>query len=492
MLPHRMNSHCGHRLSSRWPRCLTPALARDLPLDLTRTLPRVSHLPALASLLLCLAVAPSARAQAAGPAPTALAAGRTVVSAAALGPALAAQPQAESLQALLARVLPHDPQVRSAQALLAAAQERQVQARSRLGPSVTLSSSYGRSQETELGRQIDRRTERTEAGVRWNLYNFGNDLAEKRASEREVAAASEDLRRAREDVVGRIAEAYAEVLRLEALLPRAVERLDALRRLADQVQRQFEAGKASDADAQQAQASMLEAEIVHQQLGTDGASARARLRALAGDAGSAIGPLLPLDLPLPTSADAPPDPGQVAAAQARAEAARRRVRPVTSLFAPRVDLEYRHRLADGTTPQVTTEQQNGWLLTARWEVPLGGELQSRRAEGERRAEAAEAEADRVVQSVQAELVTLGPRITQARRAVVLLDRQLAQYDSLVRAGELQFEAGRRTLAQLMQLHDNRFNAEQRRADQQSRLLLARLRQLALTGELLPALGVDPR
>ena len=122
---------------------------------------------------------------------------------------------------------------------------------------------------------------------------------------------------------------------------------------------------------------------------------------------------------------------------------------------------------------------------------MGGELQARQAEGLRRAEAAEAEAERVLQQVQAELATLGPRMAQSQRAMALLERQVAQYDALVRAGELQFEAGRRSIAQLMQLHDSRFNAEQRRNEQTHRLLTARLRQLTLLGELLPALGLNP-
>lgn len=120
-------------------------------------------------------------------------------------------------------------------------------------------------------------------------------------------------------------------------------------------------------------------------------------------------------------------------------------------------------------------------------MPVGGEAQARRAEGERRAEAVQAEADRVLNVVQSELLALGPRITQGKRAVAQLANQVDRYDMLVRAGELQFEAGRRSLAQLVQLHESRFNAEQRLADQASRLLAARLRQLALTGELLTAL-----
>ena len=138
---------------------------------------------------------------------------------------------------------------------------------------------------------------------------------------------------------------------------------------------------------------------------------------------------------------------------------------------------------------MTTEQQRVWQLTARWDIPVMGEAAARRNETERRAEAAAAEAERVARGVSAELQALGPRILNAERAVAQLDRQIVQYGLLVRAGELQFEAGRRSVSQLIALRESRYSAEQRRAEQAQRLLAAQLRQLALNGGLLPALGL---
>lgn len=391
--------------------------------------------------------------------------------------------QPESLPALLARVLPDDPQVRVARALMEATEERRLQARSRLGPVIGVSTNYGESEDIEFGVPVDRIVDRAEATLRWNLLNYGNDGAELKGAARDMVVAAAEVRRAREETAERIAAAYAELLRTESLLPRARERLAAVQRLVGQVQQQNEAGKASDADAQEAQASLLDAEIALEQLSSEFDSARQRLATLVG---GEVRPVLPVTLPPPTAVQAP-QPAVVVAARERALAARERVRPLPSLLLPRVDLELRHALSDRTTPQTTTETQNAWLVTARWDFPVGGEAQARRAEVERRAEAVQAEADRVFGGVQAELLALGPRITQGKRAVAQLANQVDRYDMLVRAGELQFEAGRRSLAQLVQLHESRFNAEQRLADQASRLLAARLRQLALTGELLPAL-----
>jgi outer membrane protein TolC len=401
----------------------------------------------------------------------------------------------ESLPALLARVLARDPQVRVAASLLQATQERRLQARSRLGPSLSLTANHGSSQETELGQHLERSTSRVEAGLRWNLYNSGNDLAELGGATRDVAAAAQDLRRAREDASERLAETYVELLRLQGLLPLAAERLVSVRQLVEQVRRQNEAGKASDADTTQAAASLLDAEIVAEQMRADYESARAKLAAQVGGEVRAVLPIVLQPAPgvYPATAaagsDAGPQPGLVSAALMRAEAARERVRPAVSLLAPRIDLELRRQLSDRTFPAQVSEQQQLVAVVARWDFPVMGELSARRNETQRRAEAAEAEAERVARGVSAELQSLGPRISNAERSVAQLDQQIAQYNALVRAGELQFEAGRRSVAQLIALRESRYNAEQRRAEQAQRLLAARLRQLALNGGLLPALGL---
>ena len=391
--------------------------------------------------------------------------------------------QAESLGDLLARLLPREPQVRAALAQRQAADERRLQARSRLGPALYLQMNGGQAQETEiLQGQINRTTNRVEAGLRWNLYNNGNDSAELSGAERDVAAAEQEWRRAREDVAERIAETYVELLHVQAQLTPAAERLTAV-----QVRQQTDAGKASAADLTQAEASLLDADVAYEQLLADHASARARL---AAQVGAEVRKVQPVVLAaVPEQALRMGQPGLVAAAQLRAVAARERVRPAVSLLAPRIDLDVRQRLSDRTNPVLTTEQKNSWQITARWDFPVMGETIARRNEGMRRAEAAEAEAERVARGVQADLQALDARIAIAERSVVALDRQLLQYDQLVRAGELQFDAGRRSLQQLIALRDSRYSIAQRRADQEHRLLAARMRQLALTGQLLSALGL---
>jgi outer membrane protein TolC len=392
-------------------------------------------------------------------------------------------------------VLPSDPQVLSASAQVDISGERRIQARSRLMPTLSLQTTQGRSSELEFGVPINRRSSRAETSLRWNVYNGGNDAAELRASVIDETAAEQELRRAQEDSAQRIGESYLDVLRLQTMVPRAAERLQAVQRLVDQTRRQADLGKMSDADAQQAEAALLDAEIGHEEMVADHLSARRKLARLIGAASlDELRPASAVALPLPAGGAAADSmaampPGALGAALQRARAARERVRPHASLLAPRIDIEMRKQLGDNTTPAYTSQTNNSWQVTARWDFPVGGEAQSRRDEVERRAEAAEAEAQRVERSLQAELSTLAPQVAQAERALAMIVRQIEQYSTLVRAGELQFEAGRRTLAQLITLRDSRFNAEKRLSEQAMRLQRARLSQLYYSGELLGALGV---
>ncbi|MBS0454687.1 MAG: TolC family protein [Proteobacteria bacterium] len=393
----------------------------------------------------------------------------------------------ETLQSLLARTMEQDPQLLVARALEAASGERRAQARSRLAPVLNAQALQGQSKETLFGEPVDGRTSESSVGLRWNLYNGGADLAELRGSAHEVGAAREDVRRAQEEIGERIANAYAELLRNEELLPASRQRLSEAQRLVALVTRSTELGKLAPSDANQAQAALLDAQVAHGQLLADLRSGRDRLASLTG---VTLHPLVPMELSDAfLNPDAPAgESGLLAAARMRAQATDARVLPWASTIAPRIDLDYNQQLHNSSRPITDAKQDHGWLVSARWDLPLGGENQARRAENVARAEAAKAEADRVERTLQSELATLPPRMANSRSAIDQLDEQVGQYDQLVRAGELQYQAGKRSLLQLVQLLESRYVAQQRRAEERYKLLAAQVRYLAPRGNFLPALG----
>lgn len=387
--------------------------------------------------------------------------------------------------ALLSRVLARDPQLRSAEAAAAVSEARLRQLRSRLGPNLGVQVTRGRSRDLESTLPVDREVQRSEASLRWNLYNGGSDRAEWRAAELDLSASQAEIQRARDDVAARLAEAWFEVQRLDALRPVSRERLVEVRRLAQQVSRQAELGRAAEADVQQAQNALLDAQMSHDLLQAERSSAHGRLQVLAGEP---IGAVVPMAWPADWVAPSAPAHAALRVAQARAEAARLRVRSLPESLAPRLDFDVRKKLSDRTTPQVSTVQQRGWTLGLNWDMPLGGETLARRDESQRRVEAADAEQQGVTQTAAAELQSLLPLANNLNASLTVLDQQATQLLALQRAGDLQYEAGRRSTQQLMQLRESRFALAQRRSELQARLLQTRLRQQALGGELIAALG----
>ena len=391
------------------------------------------------------------------------------------------------LPALLARALPQDAQVQSAQAAMAVAQARYRQLRSRLFPTLGIQATHGNSSDLDGRLTVERQTQQAELSLRWNLYQGGTDYSELAAGEAELAAAEAELRRAKEESAERLAEAYFELLRLKNTHTSAANRLSEVRQLVAQVARQYTEGKLSELDLQQAQNAELDAELANSTLESDYQSALIRLRLLAGGefiegiVDANLGRIMPSDTARNSA---------LMAAQARANAAQLRVRSWAATLAPKVDLNLRRLILNHTTPPPSTIQQQGWSIGVSWEWPLGGENLGRRDESLARAAQAEAEVKRAELAARAEFEALAPRLANLRRTLLNLAEQEAKMAQLLRASGIQFEAGRRSLQQIIQSRDSYFNLQQRQHEQQQRLLQAQMQQLLLAGQLLESLGLE--
>lgn len=394
-----------------------------------------------------------------------------------------------NLRDLLMRSVPWDPQVRLAAAAQAIAQERLSQSKSRLWPTLGLTASAGEGHDADFGRVVKRRVDRSEMLLRWNVYNGGADAAEITATEREWAATTEDLNQSLDLASERIANAYLDAWRWQSLLEPSLTRVKTIERWVEQARTQVKAGRLSDADLQQAEYSLTDAQLSHQVLVSEHLGALGGLNALVSEPVAAV---LPQTLPRVSPEEARTlTPSGVRVARLRAEAAGSRVISAANVASPRVDLDARKRLSDNTTPTPSTSQRDGWTVGLRWEMPLGGETFSKRRESIARAEGAQAEVARIEQGLASELASIAPRLVSAEQAVTQLQSQAEQYNALLRAGRVQFEAGRRTLQQLIQLEDGRINVVQRLAEQNNRLDKLRLRLLVLSGRLSSAMGIDP-
>lgn len=404
----------------------------------------------------------------------------------------------------LQQALLTDGALRNARAAVHTARAQHAQLRSRFFPTAGVEARQGRRVVDELQGPVERHVRRSEGFVRWNLYNGGADRSALAAAELDVAAAEADARQALEEACERVGKAWAELRKQQTVHRHALQRHAEVRALAERVARQVEAGKSPDADGQLAQSALIDAELALAGSAADLAGAQAQLAVIAG----LPGPVLAVTDGAATALPWGPPPGLALAAPlddwwtqavaghagsqaaaVRRSAAQARVPLIAPEYLPRADLDLRKTLSERTAPSEPARERRGWTLSITYEVPLGGAATARRDENVARADAAEAEAWRSLQAVRGELAVVRQQALQSADALPALARQRGHLEAVVRASELQYQAGRRSLLQLIDQRDRRFNAEQREADTQARLADALLRLGVLTGSLGAQLGV---
>ncbi|GHC78419.1 hypothetical protein GCM10007320_18710 [Pseudorhodoferax aquiterrae] len=413
------------------------------------------------------------------------------------GAAMAQDERVWTLPRALEQALVRDAQVAGARAKAQAAQAQQRQADGRLWPSAGLRLTQGRSSDRDPPFVFERSTRRGEAFLRWNLFNGLEDQRQIAAQAFDAVAAEAELLQALDEACERIAVAYFSLLRHQHLAGLARQRLGEVERLAARVASQAALGKASEADAQLAEASRIDAQLALQGIEAEQQAARSRLAVLLGlREGAALqvadAPLPPVDAELEPRAwadQAERQNGQWLAAAARVAGTRRRIAGIAPEYLPRLDLDLRRSLYDRTDPQPTTSQRHGWSVGLTWEVPLGGAPRARQDELRARAALAEAELQRVRDGVQADAGAARAQARQTASAAPQLTQQRQRWEQVVRASELQFDAGRRSLMQLIDQYDRRFGVQQRDIENTWQQAEAHLRLRRLAGDLAEWFGV---
>ncbi|CAN7308925.1 TolC family protein [Pseudorhodoferax sp. LjRoot39] len=402
-----------------------------------------------------------------------------------------------TLPRALDQALARDARVAGARANAQAVLAQQRQASGRLWPSAGLRLTHGRSSDRDPPFVLERTTRRGEAFLRWNLFNGLDDQRQIAAQEFDAIAAEADLLQALDEACERIAVAYFTLLRQQHLAQLARQRLGEVERLAARVASQAALGKTSDADAQLAEASRIDARLALQGIEAEQQAARSRLAVLLGlPQGAALqlaeAPPPPVDAGLDPHAwadQAERQNGQWLAAAARVAGTRRRIASIAPEYLPRLDLDLRRSLYDRTDPQPTTSQRHGWSVGVTWEVPLGGAPRARQDELRARAALAEAELQRVRDEVQTDAGAAREQARQTASAAPQLAQQRERWEQVVRASELQFDAGRRSLMQLIDQYDRRFGVQQRDIDNAWQQAEAHLRLRRLAGDLAEWFGV---
>lgn len=403
---------------------------------------------------------------------------------------------AATLPEVVRQVLQAHPDVLSSRAMLHAAAEQVTQARSNYYPTLGLDAVATDATDTQSGSALERTNRHTDAYLRWNLFRGQADRIGVRAAQYSQEAADSDLEETHEQVTLQVTETYLELLRLRRLLTLGEEYNADLLRLSDTMRKREEAGRVTTADLDQVRVSLIQAESQQSQLRGQLRGAEQHFRLLVG--------MAPGELIEPAIEDAPANLGQdvlnaqvlsgnhrVRAAMERAAARAEEVGVTNSRLFPSLDLEVRKRLQTAVDPVPITDTQRSTQLQLSYQVPLGGANFSRKREAMERKWAAQAAAESELLRARSDLGLRWAAWQEVRNIAPRLAERVAASNSVVKAFDLQFDAARRSLSDLITSRGERYRAQSDLIDNHIDQASASARVLSLLGGLRQSLLAEP-
>lgn len=396
--------------------------------------------------------------------------------------------QAAPLNKVLEQVFQQHPDVLSSQALLSASRESIIQARSGFFPVLGLSGQASEGEDEQSGTPLDRNVRRIDASLRWNVFRGLSDKHGMQAAKHDSLAAEADLNEAHERVALEVTLVYIEVLRLRCLVDLGQSFVADQMRLSDEINHRVQAGRIPVADASQAKAGLIQAERLLAQSQSQLTAVEHRFRMLTGQAPEAMS--LPSFKLLEAGQSMDSLLEKLAQGNPRLKAARERVAArgeeigvAGGALYPSIDLEFRKRLNSEIDPPTLTDTVENQAIQLNYQLPLGGASYSRIRQAEFRKTAAQAETDSILLRLQAEL---GQAWALWKETVELKQKYLERAqaaNTVVAAYDLQFDAGRRSLLDLIAVRLDRFQALADLTDNRVQELAANARMLSAFGEL---------
>lgn len=402
---------------------------------------------------------------------------------------------AAPLPDVVRQVLSEHPDVRTGQALLHAAQEQTYQARSNYLPTLGLDATASDSNDLLYNTPLNRTSRRTEGYVRWNVFRGLADKKGVGAAEYNQRAAGSDLEETHEQVALQVTETYLEVMRLRRLLALGEEYQADLRRLNETVRKREEVGRVPTADLDQMRASLIQAESQQSQLRGQLHGAEEQYRLLVGKEPGALSDPFIEDAAAGQGRDALnaqvlAGNRRVRAAMERASARAEEVGLANSRFYPSVDLEVRKRLQTAIDPIPVSDTRSSTQFQLTYQMPLGGANFSRRREALERKWAAEAAAESELLRARSDLGVKWAAWQEVRAIGPQLAERVTALDRVVTSFDLQFEAARRSLTDLISARADRYRAQTDMIDNRIEQIAASARVLSLLGGLKQRLLTD--
>ncbi len=406
----------------------------------------------------------------------------------ACAPALAAP-----LPAVVDQVLQRHPDIRSSQALLDTTEAQIRQTRSDFYPTFGLNYRQSDARDSQSGIGIDRNTQRSNAVLRWNLFNGLTDSNRLRSAGFNRDAAVADLDDAHERIALEVTEAYAELVRLRQRMELSDALIQEIESLRESVKKRVEAGRVSPADLDQIQSDLIRIRYQQSQLRGQLGGSEYRFRQLTGQpAANLSSPWL----------EAPENARGLAQLQELLESENPRLRAglqrvaardaevsaARGLYWPSLDLELNRRLYANISPAAVSDTERSSQISLNLEIPLGGKNFARVDETVERRKAAQAALDSLQIKLSSDLGALHQELAQARSIQPELIERVETTSRVYHAYRLQFDAGKRSLLDVATTQNERFSALGDVIDNRNLQLVDQARLLGMVGKLRQALA----
>ena len=377
---------------------------------------------------------------------------------------LAGHVHAAPLPEVVQRVLQSHPDIESASALLAASAERIRQSRSNFLPSFGAVYENSRSREDISNTTTDRDINRLDASLKWNLFNGFADESGVRSARLSRQAAAYDLESARDDITLRVVESYLDVMKFQQLVDTSQAQITQLQKLVEAVTVRAEMGRISKVNVHQAKTRLIQAKNRHFQLRAALSGGKLGFRALTDEEASNLElpsfdrAMLqqPIEDLFQQAENANP---RIKAEQRRAEARKSDIAVARAGLLPKVDIELRKRIFSDVQPDSSIDQDSSARFMINYEMPLGGATLSQKAEAIDRQKAAQARIQSVEKETRSSMGSLYRQLLEDRSIAPFLEENVVSAKEVVKAYHLQFDAGKRTLLDLLTAYSDLYQAE---------------------------------
>ena len=335
-----------------------------------------------------------------------------------------------------------------------------------------------------------------QATLDWKLFDFGRRRGELLRQAARVDGASMRVLERSEFIALQVARQYFDILLQQRVVAASQDNVAFHQTLVTDLGQGVDQGSISVADRQQAEERLQAATVRAEEAAEDLVNARNSLRRLTGLDIDQVGLPPRLETLLPPTEDEAVGLARtlnplVLEAQADVDAANAMVMSAEGDLKPEIGVDVRGRIGediDGFQGETNDVQARAYV---RWNIFDGGinaakvqEMVRRASQARFRLHEVEREAEEDVRNAWAARDAM-TGITQA------LDRQSAVSDDLLLSYRSQFNVGRRSLLDVLDAQNTRYNTQVRLETARFSQLFAEYQILAATNRLLEAMGVAP-